>query len=352
MRIRSGGVRALAVAIAFSLATGVVEPVSARAQTSGTGIIKLASLIPSGSYWDRALKTMGAEWREATSGRVQLRVYPGGVAGDDPDVLRKMRIGQLQAGTVTVSGLSDIDPAFALFEIPMFFDSYAELFHVFEAMGPDLEARLRAKGYILVHWAQAGWIYFFTTEPVETFDELQALEVFQWAGESRMEQLWRKHGFRPVPLSGTDIVMGLQTGMFRTLPSTPIAALSLQWFRSAPHMIDLGLAPLVGATLLDERAWKKLSSEDQARVLEAGRAVGELFRDEIPQQDENAIREMRERGLQVLEVAGTSREAAWTKAALAFADDMREAFVPADVFDQAVKIRDAYRADRAAGAAL
>ena len=306
-------------------------------------LIKLASLIPSGSFWDRAIRTMGAEWREATSGRVQLRVYPGGVAGDDSDVLRKMRIGQLQAATVTVSGLSDIDPAFALFEIPMFFDSYEELFHVLEAMGPDLEARLRAKGYILVHWAQAGWIYFFTTEAVETFEELQALEVFQWAGESRMEQLWRKHGFRPVPLAGTDIVMGLQTGLFKTLPSTPIAALSLQWFRSAPNMIDLGLAPLVGATLLDERAWEKLSPEDQVKVLAAGRAVGELFRAEIPRLDADAIREMQQRGLRVLKVTGTPREKAWTDAALAFAEDMREAFVPAEVFDQAVEIRDAYR---------
>lgn len=315
-----------------------------QAQASETRIIKLASLIPSGSFWDRALKSMGAEWRERTSGRVQLRIYPGGVAGDDSDVLRKMRIGQLQAATVTVSGLSDIDTAFALFEIPMFFDSYEELFHVFEAMSSEFETRLEAKGYVLLHWAHAGWIYFFTTEPVDSFEELRSLEVFQWAGESRMEALWRKHGFRPVPLAGTDIPMGLQTGMFKTLPATPIAALSLQWFRSAPHMIDLGLAPLIGATLVDERTWNKLDEEDRRTVLAAGREVGELFRSEIAQQDAEAIRQMQERGLSVRAIAGTDREATWKEAALAFADDMRTAFVPEDVYDRALEIRDAYRA--------
>ena len=168
--------------------------------------------------------------------------------------------------------------------------------------------------------------------------------MFQWAGEARLEQLWRGHGFKPVPLAGTDILMGLKTGMFSALPSTPVAALSLQWFRSAPHMIDLGLAPFVGATLLDERTWKKLDVEDRASVLAAGRTAGELFREEIEQQDASAIEEMQARGLQVVRVAGTPAETDWKAAALAFAEDMREAFVPADVFDRALEIRNAYRA--------
>ncbi len=337
-------IQMLILVLVAALLAPVVEPESALAGASETRLIKLASLIPSGSFWDRALKMMGDEWRRETGGRVQLRIYPGGVAGDDPDVLRKMRIGQLQAGTVTVSGLSDIDSAFALFEIPMFFDSYDELFHVFEIMGPDLEARLREKGFVLLHWAHAGWIYFYTARPVESFADLQALEVFQWAGDARMEQLWRKHGFRPVPLAGTDILMGLETGMFKTLPATPIAALSLQWFRSAGHMIDLGLAPFVGATLVDERAWAKLTASDQASVLAAGRAVGKQFRAEIPAQDREAVEEMRQRGLEVITITGTPGEREWLDAAEAFASDMREAFVPAEVFDRAVEIRDAYRA--------
>ena len=255
MSQRQGRGPALTALLVFALVVLGVALEPARARAGETRIIKLASLIPSGSFWDRALKSMGADWRERTAGRVQLRIYPGGVAGDDSDVLRKMRIGQLQAATVTVSGLSDIDPAFALFEIPMFFDSYDELFHVLEVIGPELEASLEGKGFVLLHWVHAGWIYFFTTEPADSFEELLSFELLQWAGDVRMEALWRKHGFRPVPLTGTDIMMGLQTGMFKTLPATPVAALSLQWFRSAPNMLDLGLAALLGATLVDRRAF-------------------------------------------------------------------------------------------------
>jgi TRAP-type C4-dicarboxylate transport system substrate-binding protein len=288
-------------------------------------VVKLATLIPNGSVWDRTLKAMGADWRQATNGRVQLRIYGGGVAGDDPDLVRKMRIGQLHAATVTVTGLTEIDDAL-LAEIE-----------------PVLEERLQEKGFILLHWGHAGWVHFFTTEPVATLEEFRRLKIFVWAGNDQMTSLWRKHQFHPVPLAATDILTGLKTGMFQALPSTPIAALSLQWFRSTPHMLDLGLTPLLGATVITESTWRSFAPEDRELLLAAAHRAGDAFRDEIPAQDNLAIAEMQERGLSVVPIVGTDSERAWKEAAMAFAEDMREKFVPADIFDQALSIRDLYR---------
>ncbi|MGB5999995.1 MAG: TRAP transporter substrate-binding protein DctP, partial [Thermoanaerobaculia bacterium] len=122
-------------------------------------VIKLATLVPDGSVWDKALKEMGADWKESSDGRVTLRIYPGGVAGDEPDVVRKMRIGQIQAASLTVTGLSEIDPAFKVFTIPLFYDSYEELLFVLEAMEPYLAAKLEARGFVFVHWGHAGWVH-------------------------------------------------------------------------------------------------------------------------------------------------------------------------------------------------
>ena len=88
-------------------------------------LIKMATLAPDGSAWDKALKGMGADWRRLTDGEVTLRIYPGGTAGDEADVVRKMRIGQLDAAGITVVGLTEIDAAFEAFGIPLLFDSYA-----------------------------------------------------------------------------------------------------------------------------------------------------------------------------------------------------------------------------------
>ena len=322
------------------LATLAVTPLSAAERQ----IIKLATLIPSGSVWDRTLKTMGAEWQRATDGRVRLRIYAGGVAGDDPDLIRKMRIGQLQAATVTVTGLTEIDPAFALFEIPMFFETYAELFHVLDTLEPELRAHLETRGFRLLHWGHAGWVHFFTARPAATLEEFRQLKVFVWAGNDELTALWRDRGFRPVTLAATDILTGLKTGMFEALPSTPIAALSLQWFRSAPYMLDLPITPLLGATLITERAWERLEATDQQVIQDAALRAGEVFATEIPQQDEHAVREMQARGLSVIPAIGTAAEAEWRTEAERFAERMREAFVPLEFYDRARKIRDEYRA--------
>ena len=113
---------------------------------------------------------------------MSLRIYPGGVAGDEPDVVRKMRIGQLHAAALTTAGLADIDPAFQMFNIPMFFDSYPELYAVLDKMEPLLKQRLEAKGFVLLNWGHGGWVHFFTKQPVDNIDALKKTQDVRVGG--------------------------------------------------------------------------------------------------------------------------------------------------------------------------
>src|SRR5438552_18453434 len=173
------------VVAALTLMTALVlVPATAMPQTPT--VIKLATLVPEGSVWDKAMREMGADWAQATGGRVQLRVYPGGVAGDEPDVVRKMRIGQLQAAAVTTAGLASIDPSFNVFNVPMFFTSYPELYATLDKLEPLLKSRLEAKGFVLLSWGHGGWVYFFTKTPIETVDGLRKTKMFTWSGDDQM----------------------------------------------------------------------------------------------------------------------------------------------------------------------
>ncbi len=333
--------RAGLLALVASLAALLAPPAPAAAET----VIKLATLVPDGSVWDKALRRMGAEWGRATDGRVDLRVYPGGVAGDEPDVIRKMRIGQIQAGTITISGLAEIDPAFRVLGIPLFYDSYEELFEVLDRLEPTLAEKLRSRGFELVHWGHAGWVRLFSEKPIRTIDDLRPLKIFVWAGEDETVQWWVRNGFKPVALAATDIMTGLQTGMIEVLPTTPLAALSLQWFRQTPYMSELGLAPLVGATIVTRRAWERISEADRAAIRATARKLEAELEREIPAQDDRAIREMRNRGLESVPVVGSAE---WHATATVFARTMRESMVPPEVYDQALAARDAFRRRAAA----
>jgi TRAP-type C4-dicarboxylate transport system substrate-binding protein len=242
--------------LACLLAGGVLLPTRACAQGS---VVKLATLVPEGSVWDKALRDMGAEWSSSTQGRVSLRVYPGGVAGDEPDVVRKMRIGQLQAAAITTAGLASIDPSFNVFNVPMFFTSYPELFATLDKLEPVLKQRLEAKGFVLLSWGHGGWVYFFTKEPIGTVDGLRHTKMFIWAGDDQMANIWKAKGFNPVPLAATDIMTGLQTGMIDSYPTTPLLGLTLQWYRQTPNMVGMGM----------RRSWA--AGDEQGRVAQAAR---------------------------------------------------------------------------------
>jgi len=334
--------KALSILITLGLLITSAPPLSAQKPVT----IKLATLVPERSVWGSFLTKMEAEWKEATDGRVNLRVYPNMVAGDDPDVVRKMRIGQLDAGTLTLTGLVDIDNYFTVFGIPMFFDSYEEYFYVIDKLQPVLEKRLLDKGFVLINWGHGGWVHLFSTKPTSTIDELRQRKLFVWAGDDRMISWYQKNGFHPVALQLPDVVTGLQTGMIDAMPSTPLAALTLQWYRNAPYMLDLGFAPFLGATIITERSWKKISPADQESILDLTRKASRQFRGEIPEQDEKAVTEMSKRGLEVVSVKNEAAQAAWREATEKFASNIRDSVVPPEIFDLAEKARREFRSQQ------
>ena len=234
-------------------------------------VVKMATLAPEGSSWFRVLQEMGEEWRKASDGAVTLRIYPGGVAGDEDAVIRKMRVGQIQAAAITGIGLAYLEPSFYALHIPMMYASDEEFDFVRDRYAPILERKLEEKGFIVLNWGDAGWVHFFSKTPVVTPEEAKALKLFSWSGDTNLVQLYKETGFHPVPLSTNDLLPGLQTGMVNAYSSTPLVSLAFQWFGLAPNMADLRYAPLTGATVIEKRAWEKIPPDLRPKLLEASR---------------------------------------------------------------------------------
>jgi len=329
----------LALALLAALPAALAAPAAAAATTT----VKLATLVPEGSVWDKELRSMGADWEKATGGRVSLRLYPGGVAGDEAAVVRRMRIGQLQGATLTAATLADLDPAFHVLAVPGFYASYDELFAVLDELAPSLAAKLDAQGYVLLNWGTVGWVHLFSRQPVHTPADLRDLKLWTAVGDEEMAQWWKKNGFRPVPLVATDIMTGLETGMIDTLPTTPLVALAYQWYRSTPYMLDRGFAPLVGATVLSKRTWSGLSEEDRAALRRSAQALEARLRRAIPEQDRAAVAAMEKRGLKLTRPRNAQEEAAWERESEAFAATMRQLMVPEEIFARATRARERFR---------
>ena len=307
-------------------------------------LIAFASSAPANSLWDKVLQEMGQDWQTASAGNVRLRLLRA--QGDESTIIKKMQISnQLQAATLTGIGLSEIDPAFNVFGIPLFYDSYDEFFAVQDALTPMLKARLDAKGLVLVHWGHAGWVQVFSKKPVQSVGDLKALKLFTSAatGDDSLVQWYKNNGFKPVPLAPTDMAAALQQGMIEAVPAPPLIAFALMWYTSTPYMLDLGLAPLTGATIVTKKTWNDVPEADRPKLLDAALKAQKRLRSEVPGQDAGAVTEMTKKGLKVIKADLSSPKSEWRIEAEKFASSMRGGLVPADVFDAAVRERDSHR---------
>jgi TRAP-type C4-dicarboxylate transport system substrate-binding protein len=334
------------VVLGFLLLLPMLSVSAARA--AGPMIIKMATLAPEGSSWYKVLQNMGEGWKKATDGAVTLRIYPGGVSGDEDAVIRKMRVGQLQAAAVTGIGLAYLDRSFYALHVPMMFASDEEFDYVRDRLSPILERRLEEKGMIVLNWGDAGWVHFFAKKPFTRPEEVKAMKLFVWAGDTNLIQLYKETGFNPVPLSAIDILPGLQTGLINAFDTTPLAALAFQWFGLAPHMADLRWVPLTGATIIDKKVWLSIPENLRPKILEASRDAGKNLREEIRRLNDEAVKVMVKNGLKVSHVPPEA-QAEWRKMVEDVYPQIRGKIIPADMFDAARKYRDEYRASRGGG---
>ncbi len=209
--------------------------------------LKLGTLAPAGTSYHKSLQAMGEKWRKASDGAVQLVIFPGGTQGSEADMVGLMQTGNLDAGLLTADGLSQIDPAaLALQVMPMVFRNLDEVDFVGEKLRPQLEARLLAKGYIVLFWSDSGWVRFFSKSPVVHPDDLRKLKVFSWAGNTDEYDLWKASGFSPVALEASGIPQGLLSGTISAVPTVPIFALAAQLDSQAKYMLEIELGAAGG----------------------------------------------------------------------------------------------------------
>lgn len=329
-------IRFICVAIVL---VGLATPLSAQ-RASRAVRVNLGTVVPKDSAWYEVLVRMKQEWTTISGGRVDLRIYPGGSLGDDVEMLRKVRIGQLQAVAVTSVGLSRIDDSVEALHIPLLFQNYAELDYVRDRLAPKLEAGLKTKGYVVLNWSDGGWAQFFTKEPAKTIDDIRGMKLWIAAGDPGTEKLYRDFGMRPTPLPMTEMLTALQTGLIEAIDVPPLFAMLDGSFQRAPYMTDIRWGAVIGGTVISADAWEKIPADLRPKLLASARKAGDEMRGRIRQLGDDAIAQMKQRGLTVVSVD----QAAWQAEVEKGYPKMRGQLAPADLFDEAIRLRDEYRA--------
>ncbi len=268
--------RHIPISIAIFLAVGVV---TSPAQADKKHVIKFATLAPEGSSWMKSMRDLAEKIKTATDDNVTFRFYPGGVSGDEKDVIRKMRIGQLHGAGFTGVGLGQILPEVRVLDLPFLFNTDAEIQHVYNKMSDYYVARYEDKGYVLLGWVPVGWIHFFSRHPIRSVEDLRQLKPWMWEGDPLVEQAYKGMKVQPIPLSITDVLLSLQTGMVDTVYSSTQGALIFQWFTKVKYVTRLRMGYATGGVLISKKKFDKLPQPYQVAVKKiAAQRLRELVR--------------------------------------------------------------------------
>ncbi len=308
--------------------------------------LRIGTLATKNSLYHRQLMELGEAWRTAQGGNAKYLVYPDGSQGGETDMVRRMRIGQLQGGLLSVVGLREIEPSIAALQnMPLMFRSWEEVDYVREKMRPAMERKFLDKGFVVLAWGDAGWVRFFSKEPAVRPDDFRKMKFFAWGSEVEQQEIMKSLGYTPVPLETADILPSIQTGMINAVPSTPYFALATQVYTTASNMLDLNWAPIVGALIITRKAWDELTPEGQAAVREAGAKAGVQLRAKARQEVDDAVDAMKKRGLTVNK-PNAEQMKEWNDLADKLYPKIRGRMVPADTFDEVVGHLKAYRAGK------
>jgi len=306
--------------------------------------IKLGTLVPVGTSYEKSLKQMAETWRKDSGGAVELSIFAGGKLGGEAEMVGLMKVNSLQAAMFTAVGLMEIEPAVAgLQNIPMGFRSFEEVDYVGEKMRPMLEKRLSDKGFIVLFWSDAGWVRFFSKKPVTHPDDLRKLKLFSWSGYPAQVEVYKFAGFNAVPLETADIIPSLQTGLIEAVPAPPFFAMAGQMDSRAPYMLQINWAPLVGALVVRKESWEKLPADLRAKLAVTAATTGREIKAAGRKEMDESVVAMEKRGLKVNRLT-PEIEAEWRQAAEAVYPKVRGKLMPEDVFDQTMKFLEEYRA--------
>ena len=263
-------------------------------------LIKFATVAPEGSTWVKSMRAIDKEIRKKSGGRLGFRIYAGGIAGDELDVLKKIRIGQIHCAAFSGVGFGHILPMVRVLDLPFLFSNEQQVDLVHRELRPFFAGEFRKKGFELLAWAEVGNVHLISKKPIRTVHDLSGLKVWTWSGDPIAKETFVAMGVNPIPLAITDVTTALNTGMIDTVYAPPLGALALQWQNYLNDMMALPLAHSTGAILVSSKYYKKLP-KDLSQLLRSTLEKGMAdLTTKLRDQTREAVEVLRQSGLTII----------------------------------------------------
>lgn len=276
--------------------------------------LKFATMAPEGTDAMNTLRKIDAEVQQKTGGKLKFKFYSGGRQGDEKDVVRKIRFGQLHGGGFTGVGLGEIASEVRILDAPWLFRNHAEVDYIYEKFSAEFKDAFSKEDYILLGWTEVGFIHVFSNTPVRSAEDMKKLKIWVWEGDPIAESAFKTLGVHPIPLAVADVNTSLQTGLIDSVYSAPYYAIALQWHEKTKYIYSVTMANASGAVLVSKKFFKRLPQDQQAILLEVSSKHLKKLNTTIRDQNEKALATLKKQGLTITHPASEKQHAFYEEA--------------------------------------
>jgi len=300
------------VPVLLLLVAAIALPGTTTSKAEEGFTFRIASLAPAGSSWMKVLNAWNKTLQEQTKGKVKLRFYPGGSQGDERDFVRKMRVGQLDGGVVTMTGMSMLVPAMTVLTLPGFLDTYEELDRVRDKMAPQFEEMFNKEGFKLVGWGDAGKTRLFSVQPIKRPSEIKSMRPWVWKDDAIFVEFYQVIGASAVRLGVPEVYPALQTRMVDVIASSALTAVALQWYTQVKYMTAHNSAIIAGGTMMRKDKFEELPPDLREIFQSTADRAHELLNKTIRKDDQKAYDIVVKKGIVPVEAGDAKAE--WDEA--------------------------------------
>jgi TRAP-type C4-dicarboxylate transport system substrate-binding protein len=283
------------------LALAISLGLSGVARAEEGHVLKIATLAPEGSSWMNLFHSWGKAIEEHSGGKIKVKFYAGGVAGDERDAVRKMRLGQINGAAVTAIGLGLIQPEVRVLELPLMIQSYEELDFVRAKLNDEIRHKFEEKGYVLLAWGDVGPVHIFSNIPLKGKADLAQTKLWAWVDDPIVRMLFSQLGASGVPLGVPDVLPSLQTGLINACYGSPLSTLALQWYTKVKYMTQMHISQSIGATVMTKKEFDKIPADLQKTLLEESRELEGKLLKQIRADNDKSLQQLKNAGVQVID---------------------------------------------------
>ncbi len=306
--------------------------------------IKFATLAPEGSTWMNVMRELDKEIREKSNNRMKFKIYAGGVSGDEKDVIRKIRIGQLHAGGFSGVGMGQILPEVRALDLPFLFNDRKEIDHIYNTYFEYFSNVFHKKGYTLLGWVEVGPVHIFSNKPISTISDMAGIKMWMWEGDPLANEMIKALGLSPYPLSVTDVLISLQTGLIDTVYGSPLAAISLQWFTKIKYISMYPLGNASGAVLISNKFFNKLPADLKNLLMNLSKKHFSRLISLTRKDNDKSIQVMKEAGITLVKKPEGRDLKAFSKAGKTVRDNLVDKLYTRDLLEKIISSLNLFRA--------